>query len=84
MVISGNKRAWGFKKKVWLSRLFLSIQGLYMRHLSYKMSNNKIKQLTPEAIEKHFPLANTAQATICNLVVMNCLKEQIKTLEKSH
>jgi len=60
----------------------LSIQGLYMRHLSYKMSNNKIKQLTPEAITTHFSSANTAQATICNLIVMKCLKEQIKLLEK--
>ena len=61
----------------------LSIQGLYMRHLSYKMSNNKIKQLTPEEIMTHFSSANTAQATICNLAVMNCLKEQIKLLEKT-
>jgi len=60
----------------------LSIQGIYMRHLSYKMSNNKIKQLTPEEIVLHFPLLNTAQATICNLAVMKCLKEQIKLLEK--
>lgn len=48
----------------------LSIQGLYMRHLSYKMSNNKIKQLTPEDISTHFSSINTAQATICNLTVM--------------
>ena len=60
----------------------LSIQGLYMRHLSYKMSNNKIKQLTPEEITTHFSSTNTAQATICNLTVMKCLKEQIKLLEK--
>lgn len=60
----------------------LSIQGLYMRHLSYKMSNNKIKQLTPEEIAAHFLLPNTAQTTICNLAVMKCLKEQIKRLEK--
>jgi transposase len=60
----------------------LSIQGLYMRHLSYKMSNNKIKQLTPDVIMTHFSSANTAQATICNLAVMKCLKEQIKLLEK--
>ena len=60
----------------------LSIQGLYMRHLSYKMSNNKIKQLTPDVIMTHFSSANTAQATICNLTVMKCLKEQIKLLEK--
>jgi transposase len=61
----------------------LSIQGLYMRHLSYKMSNNKIKQLIPEEIMTHFPSINTAQATICNLAVMKCLKEQIKLLEKT-
>jgi transposase len=61
----------------------LSIQGLYMRHLSYKMSNNKIKQLIPEEIMTHFPSVNTAQATICNLAVMKCLKEQIKLLEKT-
>jgi transposase len=60
----------------------LSIQGLYMRHLSYKMSNNKIKKLTPDVIMTHFSSANTAQATICNLAVMKCLKEQIKLLEK--
>jgi transposase len=60
----------------------LSIQGLYMRHISYKMSNNKIKQLTPDVIMTHFSSANTAQATICNLSVMKCLKEQIKLLEK--
>jgi len=60
----------------------LSIQGIYQRHLSYKMSNNKIKQLTQEEIKTHFPSANTAQAVICNFAVMNCLKEQIKQLEK--
>jgi len=60
----------------------LSIQGLYVRHLNYKMSNNKIKQLTQEEIKTHFPSANTAQAVICNFTVMKCLKEQIKQLEK--
>ena len=61
----------------------LSIQGLYMRHLSYKMSNNKIKQLTPDAIMTHFPSANTAQATICNLTVMKCLKNVNQTIRKN-
>ena len=60
----------------------LSIQGLYVRHLNYKMSNNKIKQLTQEEIKTHFASANTAQAVICNFTVMKCLKEQIKQLEK--
>ncbi len=61
----------------------LSIQGIYMRHLSYKISNNKIKQLTPEIIENHFLSSNVAQAAICNLTVMNCLKVQVKLLEKT-
>lgn len=60
----------------------LSIQGLYMRHLSYKLSNNKIKQLSAEDIEKDFLSTNVSQATVCNLAVMNCLKTQIKTIER--
>ncbi len=60
----------------------LSIQVLYIRHLSYKLSNNKIKQLTAEDIEKDFLSTNVRQATVCNLAVMNCLKAQIKTIER--
>lgn len=60
----------------------LSVQGNYMRNLGYKLSNNKIKQLTPEAVESHFSSSSIAQAIICNLIVMTCLQEQIKRLEK--
>lgn len=61
----------------------LSIQGLYMRHLNYKLSNHTIKKLDTEKVEEHFNAVNVAQAVNCNLVVMNCLKEQIKHIERS-
>jgi transposase len=49
----------------------LSIQGIYMRHLSYRLSNNKIKQLTCEQIAQDHT-ANTAQVITATLNVMNC------------
>ena len=63
------------------TRNLLSIQGLYMRHLNYKLSSNKIKQLTTAKIETDFQSANTIQAVQSNLMIMNCIKEQIKKLE---
>lgn len=61
----------------------LSIQGAYMRHLNYKLNNNKIKQLTSLKIEQDFSSENIVLATQTNLVVMNCLKKQINTIERS-
>jgi transposase len=55
----------------------LSIQGIYMRHLSSRLSNNKKKQLTCEQIAQDHT-ANTAQAVTATLNVMNCLKNEIK------
>jgi transposase len=61
----------------------LAIQGIYTRHLNNRISNNKIKQLTSERIEADFSSANVALAAKCGLTVMNCLREQIKNIEKS-
>ena len=61
----------------------LSIQGLYARHLGYKMSSNSIKQLDDEKIERDFKDINIALAAQSNLKVMNCLTENIKTIEHS-
>ncbi|MCF6194504.1 MAG: transposase [Kangiellaceae bacterium] len=63
------------------TRNLLSIQGLYMRHLNYKLSSNKIKQLTIAKIETDFQSANTIQVVQSNLTIMNCIKEQIRKLE---
>jgi transposase len=60
----------------------LSIQGIYMRHLSYRLSNNKIKQLTCEQIAQDHT-ANTAQVITATLNVMNCLKNEIKQIESA-
>ena len=59
-----------------------SIQGLYARHLNKKISSNKIKQLTLEQIKLDFLAPNVALAVNSNLVVMNCLQEQINLQEK--
>lgn len=59
-----------------------SIQGLYARHLNKKISSNKIKQLTIEQVNIDFLAPNVALAVNSNLVVMNCLQEQINNLEK--
>ena len=59
----------------------LSIQGIYMRHLSHKLSNNKIKQLTKLKIAQDFESDNIVLATQTNLLVMFCLKEQVNTIE---
>ncbi|WP_019215489.1 IS110 family RNA-guided transposase [Legionella tunisiensis] len=59
-----------------------SIQGLYARHLNKRISANKIKQLTAEQVDVDFLIPHVALAVKSNLVVMNCLQEQINTLEK--
>jgi len=61
----------------------LSIQGIYTRHLNNRISNNKVKQLTEKQIEKDFSFSNIILAAQSNLVVMNCLKKQIKNIETS-
>jgi len=61
----------------------LSIQGIYTRHLNYRISNNKIKQLTEKQIEKDFPFSNVILAAQSNLLVMNGLKKQIKSIERN-
>jgi len=63
------------------TRNLLSIQGLYMRHLNYKLSSNKIKQLTTAKIEEDFQSTNTIQGVQSNLMIMNCIKEQIRKFE---
>ena len=54
-----------------------SIQGLYARHLNKKISANKVKQLTEQQVNLDFPASNVALAVTSNLVVMNCLQEQM-------
>lgn len=61
----------------------LSIQGLYARHLNKQIPVNKVKQLTKEQIKLDFMASNVALAVTSNLVVMNCLQEQITLLEKA-
>ena len=61
----------------------LSIQGLYQRHLNIRLNNNKLRQLTEERLTHDFSNLNVRLAVSGNLVVQQCLKQQIKLIEKS-
>lgn len=61
----------------------LSIQGLYDRNLNIRLSGNRIKKLTQEQLAVDFYDLNLRMAVNGNLVVQQCLSQQIKTIEKS-
>ena len=61
----------------------LSIQGLYTRHLNSRLSNNKLKQLTQEQLAEDFTDPNVCMAVSGNFVVMQCLTQQIRQIERS-
>ena len=61
----------------------LSIQGLYQRHLNIRLNNNRLKQLPEERLADDFSNLNVRLAVTGNLVVQQCLKQQITVIEKS-
>jgi len=61
----------------------LSIQGLYDRHLNKRLNSNKLKQLTAEQLTVDFFDPNVRMAVNGNLVVQQCLSQQINLIEKS-
>jgi len=60
----------------------LSIQNLFARNRGEGISANRVKQLTPEAVDAVFEDANVALAVKSNVKVLDCLREQIVVLEK--
>lgn len=61
----------------------LSIQNHFARNTGRGLSANRIRQLTPGALEAVFDDPNLAQAAKSNLAVLNSVWEQIHVLEKS-
>jgi len=61
----------------------LSIQNLFARSRGERISANRVKDLTPEAVDAAFEDANVALAVKSALKVMDCLQEQILSLEKA-
>jgi len=59
----------------------LSIQNLFSRNTGEGISANRVKRLTPDAVDAVFEDANVALAVKSNLTVLGCLQEQIFTLE---
>lgn len=61
----------------------LSIQNLFARSLGERISANRGKRLTPEAVDACFEDSNVALAVKSALNVLDCIQEQIVTLEKA-
>jgi transposase len=61
----------------------LSIQNLFARSKGENISANRVKQLTPEAVDATFQDANVALAVKSNVKVLDCLLEQIDLLERA-
>jgi transposase len=60
----------------------LSIQNLYSRNTGSSLSANRVKQLTPEEVERIFTAGDVALAVKANLSVLRCLQAEISTLER--
>ena len=60
----------------------MSIQNLLTRNTGSSLSGNRIKQLTIEEVEQLLPQAELALAVKSNLVVLQCLEEQIESIEE--
>ena len=59
----------------------LSIQNLFARNTGESISANRVKQLTPKAVDATFEDSNVALAVKSNVKVLDCLLEQIDLLE---
>ena len=60
----------------------LSIQNLLTRNTGSSLSGNRIKQLTVAEVEQLLPQAELALAVKSNLAVLQCLEEQIESIEE--
>jgi len=59
----------------------LSIENLFARNRGECISANRVKQLTPEAVDAAFEDPNVALAVQSNVKVLECLRDQISVLE---
>lgn len=60
----------------------LSIENLMSRNTGQRISSNAVKKITAEEIDKILTNPDHALAMKSNVLVMRCLEEQIKQLEK--
>jgi transposase len=60
----------------------LSIENLPVRNLGSPVNGNRIKQLTEAEVEQLVPEPEVALAIKSNLAVMQCLEEQIESVER--
>src|SRR5919198_2549294 len=61
----------------------LSIQNIILRNTGTRLSTNRIKSVSQAEVDALFPDADQVLAVTSSLVVLNCLRQQIKTLEQT-
>src|SRR6267142_574981 len=61
----------------------LSLQNIIVRNTGSRLSAKRIDELTPEDLERLLPEADQVLAVSSSLVLLHCLGQQIKTLEKA-
>lgn len=61
----------------------LSIQNLFSRSTGTSIRANEVKRLVPDSVDELFEDPNVALAVRSNLIVMNCLQEQIVIVEET-
>jgi len=61
----------------------LSVQNIMARNTGIRFSGKRIQELTQQALTTLLPDVTQVLAVTSSLVVLDCLKQQIKTLEKT-
>ena len=61
---------------------FLAMNNLFTRTLGFSIKSNRLKQLEAEDVDELMRDALLAQAAKSNLVVVDCLDREIKTIER--
>jgi transposase len=60
----------------------LGMQNLFARNTGVGLNSNRLKQLTPDAVQQLVPDPDLALAVLSNLAVVRCLDEHIAALER--
>jgi transposase len=61
----------------------LSLQNILVRHTGVRLSAKRLNELTKEELQGMLPEADQVLAVTSSLAVLDCLRQQIKTLEQA-
>jgi hypothetical protein len=61
----------------------LSLQNIIVRHTGVRLSAKRINELTKEDLQGMLPEADQVLAVTSSLALLDCLRQQLQTLEKA-